>query len=69
MYFGEVPDYVHHQIPLDITLFADTEHKVTHWAFGTHGKIVDTVVDNINYVNNPKLNKNPYWAKRINVEI
>lgn len=69
LYFGEIPDYVRHQLPLDLTLFADTEHKITHWLFGTHGKIVDTVINNINYVNNPKLNRNPYWAKRINVEI
>lgn len=65
MYFGETPTYVHEQLPLSLTLFADTENKISHWLFGTYGKIVDTVVGNINYVNNPKLNKNPYWAKRI----
>lgn len=68
LYFGEVPDYVRHQLSLDLTLFADTEHKISHWVFGTHGKIVDTVINNINYVNNPKLNRNPYWAKRISIE-
>ena len=69
LYFGEVPNYVRHQLPLDLTLFADTEHKISYWVFGTHGKIVDTVINNINYVNNPKMNRNPYWAKRINVEV
>lgn len=69
LYFGEIPDFVRHQLPPDLTLYADTEHKISHWVFGTHGKIVDTVINNINYVNNPKLNRNPYWAKRIEVEV
>lgn len=69
LYFGEVPNYVRQQLPLDLTLFADTEHKISHWVFGTHGKIVDTVINGINYVNNPKLNRNPYWAKRIDIEV
>lgn len=67
MYFGEIPNYVKQQLPLDLTLFTDTEHKISHWAFGTHTKIVDTNINGINYVNNPKLNRNPYWAKRLEV--
>lgn len=67
LYFGEIPDFVRHQLPLDLILYADTEHKVSHWVFGTHGKIVDTTISSINYVNNPKLNMSPYWAKRIEV--
>lgn len=69
MYFGEIPEHVRQQLPLDLTLFTDTEHKVSHWAFGAHGKIVDTVKNNINYVNNPKLNRNPYWAKRLDINL
>jgi hypothetical protein len=68
LYFGEVPDFVVSQVPLNLTLFTDTEHKISHWAFGTHEKIVDTEINSINYVNNPKLKKQPYWAKRIEVE-
>lgn len=68
LYFGEVPDFVVSQVPLNLTLFTDTEHKISHWAFGTHEKIVDTEINNVNYVNNPKLKKHPYWAKRIEVE-
>lgn len=30
-YFGEVPDYVATQTPLDTVLNADSESKVTHW--------------------------------------
>ena len=69
LYFGEVPEFVESQIPLDVILFADTEHKVVNWVFGTHIKIVDATFNGINYVNNPKFATNPYWAKRIEVEI
>ena len=68
LYFGEKPDFVDSQLSPNLILFADTEHKISHWAFGTHEKIVDTAISNINYVNNPKLNKKPYWAKRIEVD-
>lgn len=68
LYFGEMPDFVNDQLPLNLTLFTDTEHKISHWAFGTHEKIVDTTLNGINYINNPKLNRSPYWAKRIEVE-
>lgn len=69
LYFGEVPDFVVDKIPPNMILSVDTQKKVSHWVFGTHNKIVDTVIDNINYVNNPGLGRNPYWAKRIEVEI
>jgi len=65
LYFGEIPDIDKDEIELDYVLDIDTEHKVTHWAFGSHKKIVDTVKDNINYLNNPKYETNPYYAKRI----
>ena len=32
-------------------------------------KIVDTTIDNVNYTNNPYVKNNPYWAKRIEVEV
>lgn len=69
LYFGEVPEITESQIPLNIVLMADTMDKITHWVFGTHKKIVDTVIDSINYVNNPFQESSPYWAKRIDVEI
>lgn len=68
-YFGEDPDYLKNQIPPNIILLADSMKKITHWVFGTHEKLVDTIDDGINYVNNPCFNRNPYWAKRIEVEI
>jgi predicted phosphohydrolase len=69
LYFKETPDVVEVQIPLYNTLQADTEHKVTHWVFGTYDKMVDTYVDNINYVSNPRPRKQPYWAKRITLSV
>lgn len=69
LYYREVPIFVENQMSLDLVLFADTERKISHWAFGTHKKIVDTTINGINYFNNPKLGKEPYWAKRIEVTI
>lgn len=69
LYFGEMPDFVKEQIPVDIALASDTEEKVSHWLFGTHKKIVDTTINNINYINNPCYNQNPYWAKRVEIEV
>lgn len=69
LYFGERPIITDDQVPLCATLANDTEHKVTHWAFGTYEKNVDTNVEDINYVNNPYLHQKPYWPKRITVSV
>ena len=50
-------------------LLADLESKISHWAYGSYGKIVDTKLDSINYLSNPYNKKNPYWAKRIDIEV
>lgn len=68
LYFGEDPEFIKEQMSLDIALEADTQKKVKHWVFGTHGKIVDTKIDGINYVNNPYYKKNPYYAKRLEID-
>lgn len=68
LYFGEEPTIEGVNIPLYHALEYDTEAKVTNWVFGTYKKIVDTSIDNINYVNNP-YNTDPYWAKRIEIAI
>jgi len=54
---------------LSITLLADSENKISHWAYGSNGKSTDTYIDKINYISNPYISNSPYWAKRINVEI
>lgn len=69
LYFGEAPDNFKTLPELTLTLVADSESKITHWAFGTYEKIVDTKLNGINYISNPAYKKNPYWAKRIDVEV
>ena len=69
LYFGKAPPQVDNQLPPSITLAADTQSKISHWVFGTDEKIVDTVIHDINYVSNPKYNREPYWAKRIEIEV
>lgn len=69
LFFGEEPSTAYDQIPLTATLASDTEHKVKHWVFGTYSKIVDTTLDEINYLNNPLIPNSPYWAKRLTVTV
>ena len=69
LYFGLAPPRAEEAIHLDFALGNDTEHKVSHWAFGTTEKIVDTTIGNINYVNNPYFRKLPYWPKRISIKV
>jgi len=70
LYFGQAPDHVADDpVHLDYCLNNDTEMKVTHWAFGTYDKEVDTKISNINYISNPYTKSQPYWAKRIKIEI
>jgi hypothetical protein len=67
LYFGEEPSFVESQLPLELVLPSDTEKKVSNWIYGTYGKIVDTTINDINYVNNSYYKRKPYWAKRIEV--
>lgn len=69
LYFGELPDTVTSLPELSMVLMADSENKVSHWAYGSYKKIVDTNVNNINYSCNPYFKGNHYWAKRITVGI
>jgi len=67
LYFGQIPEHVKVQLPIDLCLESDTEKKITHWVYGTYDKVVDITNDNINYINNSYYRRNPYWAKRIEV--
>lgn len=67
LYFGEDPSTVHSQLNLNLILPVDTEKKITHWIYGTYGKVVDTVIGNVNYINNSYFKRKNYWAKRIEV--
>ena len=67
MHFGQEPVHAKDQLPIDIALIADTENKVTHWAYGTYNKSVDIVRGKINYVNNASYRRPSYYPKRIEV--
>lgn len=70
LYFGEQPRYVDsQQLHLDYCLGNDTEMKVSHWAFGSYDKVVDTTINNVNYINNSYFKRKPYWAKRITIKV
>lgn len=69
LFFGEEPvNLSEYSMPIR-SLINDTETKVTHWVYGNYHKNVDTVFDNITYINNSCYSQNPYWPKRIEVEI
>ena len=69
LFFGEEPQDISDYFTLKSALLTDTENKVTHWVYGSYHKNVDTIIDGINYVNNSSFNKEPYWPKRIDIEI
>ena len=68
LYFGEHPDTIDIQLNLNIALIADTEKKVSHWLYGTYKKVVDTNINDINYINNSSFSRNPYWSKRVEIK-
>lgn len=65
LYFGEVPEYAKSNAMLDLCIGADTENKITHWAFGSYGKAVDISINGITYISNPYNDIRTYWPKRI----
>jgi hypothetical protein len=69
LFFGEEPANISEYMPPQQALASDTEHKVTCWVYGSYDKTVDTTIDKITYINNSAFNTDPYWPKRINVEI
>lgn len=68
LYYGETPDLLNDLGPC-AAIMHDTESKISHWVFGNYEKDVDTMKSGIHYVNNSSYRKNPYWAKRITVEV
>lgn len=69
LYFGQIPKHVSDHIYPEFCLRSDTEMKVTHWAFGTYDKTVDTEIEKITYINNSYYKRKPYWPKRVGVKI
>lgn len=69
LFFGEIPSNITEYYALKNALLSDTEAKVTHWIYGSYHKNVDTVIEGVNYINNSSFGKEPYWPKRIDIEI
>lgn len=69
LFFGEAPYSVSEYFTPQHSLMNDTEKKVSHWVYGSYHKNVDTIFDNITYINNSCYNQSPYWPKRFEVEI
>lgn len=67
LYFGEEPKEIDAHLSLDLVLPSDTENKISHWVYGSYGKVVDTTIDGINYINNSCYKRRPYWAKRVEI--
>jgi hypothetical protein len=71
LYFGQLEE--NHLTPMipkfESCILEDTEHKISHWIFGTYDNIVDITIDNINYVNNSYYGRKNYWAKRIAITL
>lgn len=68
LYFKEHPKESEYLPDLSMILDYDSESKIKHWFYGSYEKIVDTKVFDINYVCNSSYKRNPYWAKRVDVE-
>jgi hypothetical protein len=70
LYFGQVTETdLTPMVPkFESCLLEDTEHKVSHWIFGTYDNVVDVTLNEINYVNNPCYTRKNYWPKRITVK-
>jgi hypothetical protein len=48
-----------------LSLLMDSKNKVSTWVFGGSQLMVDTVMSDRRFVNNPKVDGQPYWPKRI----
>lgn len=66
LYFGDNTTLTTDLFPANV-LHTDTEGKITKWVFGASDKMVDTVINGVKYVNNPKYSGLPYYPKRIEV--
>jgi len=69
LFFGEEPYQIAEQIPLQQCLPVDSEHKVVRWVYGSYNKNVETPIDDVTYINNSCFDQNPYWPKRIEIEL
>ena len=69
LFFGRPCPRIVEEVEMSYVLHVDSENKVKHWIFGDAEDMVDLTVDGINYISNPRNNKHPYWAKRIELDL
>lgn len=67
LYFGQENPFIDDLFPVNV-LYKDTENKISKWVYGTSNKMADTIVHGVNFVNNPKHDRKPYYPKRIEIE-
>jgi hypothetical protein len=67
LFFGQEPEDAIAPLYPDICLNNDTEHKITHWVYGSYETTTDTTIGDVRYVNNAYGKRKPYWPMRINV--
>lgn len=66
LYNSNQPEDLHGVEP-GLSLIMDTDHKVSHWLYGGTSIVGDLWHDNRRYVNNPMVDGQPYWPKRITI--
>lgn len=67
--FGEINGTNNDEMYPTFALDKDTEHKISTWVYGNYDKFVEKTIGYVTYVNNGKFDKEPYYAKRIEVSI
>lgn len=68
LFYNQNP-YLPDTFGLITALMQDTERKVHTWVYGSSDKMVDAVNDGIRFVNNGCFDKQPYWPKRIEIDV
>ena len=66
LFYNEIP-FTADDDGLSVALVNDTERKVDSWVYTGSNKMVDATIGGINYVNNGRFGKEPYWPKRIDI--
>jgi len=66
LYFNEMDGFIDDLSP-SLALKPDTEKKVKYWIFGTYNKMVDTTIEGIRFISNPKRFEKNYWARRLTI--
>jgi hypothetical protein len=66
LFFNTIPNHVKHDLSI-LAKTIDLESKINYWIFGDVPYDIDMIIDKVRYVNNPMIGKNPYWAKRLEV--